>query len=375
MKCSDYDYKEVKETIRKSLSSFGGLESFIGENDTVLIKPNLLSPVKPESGIITHPTVVRSVIELVKETNAEVIVGESSGGMNEARSLTEKSFEVSGLKDVCRENEVKFVNFDRVKSRMVENSGNTEDEFPLPEPLLDADFIISVPKLKTHSLTMFTGSIKNCYGCIPGMKKAEYHKLYPDPNDFAEVIVDIFNLINPDLAIMDGVEALEGNGPGEKGEKFQLGTIITSTDLVALDIIASSFLGFDENSVPINNIASDKNLGTNNIDDIEMKGDFIPPKNKRKLPDNNFLNFLPNWITKRIGEKLLTKPKINKKDCIYCGRCLNSCPQEAISETKNGMEINEEECIKCLCCQEVCPEGAVGIDQFFIFKMIREYMV
>ncbi len=370
--CDTYDPKTTREKIERSLEILGGIEKFVGKDDTVLLKPNLLSPVKPETGIITNPVIIDTIIDLIKETGAEVKVGESSGGMTTNTSLTKQSFVKSGLKQVCEDQEVELINFDKVESKTIK-VGDEKKRIPFPKPLLESDVIISVPKIKTHSLTLFTGSIKNLYGCIPGGKKAEFHKTHPNPREFSKLIVDIFEFLDPDLAIMDGVEGLEGNGPGERGEKFHLGCLLASSDLVALDTLAASYLGYNEDQVPINNIASNRELGTNKLQNIKVKGDFKAPEKKRNLPSNQILSLVPNWLIQPFSEKLMTRPKINSEECILCKRCLNSCPQQVISEKDGELRINQKNCIKCLCCQEVCPEGAIDINEPFLIKTAKKF--
>ncbi len=371
--CSNYEPGRIEDRIQKALSLIGGLDNYVDSGDTVLIKPNLLSPKPPDSGIITHPSIVKSLIDLLQERGAEVIVGESSGGVSgeDLGSLTSKAFRTSGLKEVCEDAEVDFINFDRADYEIVDNPGVTEETFPLPETIFEADLVVSLPKLKTHTFTLFTGAIKNLYGCIPGMKKKEYHKLYPNPESFSELLVDILEIVKPNLSIMDGIECLHGNGPGEMGKKYRLGTIMASSDPVALDTVAAYYLGFGEDEVPISRIAGSRGIGESNLDNIEILGDFEGPEGKLELPQTGVLKFLPNWIIRPISSALEAKPKINTDECKLCGRCSNSCPQETIYEDGEKFRIDDSECIKCLCCQEVCPEGAIEIEEHPLLRLIN----
>ncbi|SJZ44432.1 DUF362 domain-containing protein [Selenihalanaerobacter shriftii] len=374
--CSKYEEKLVTEAVRKAMDELGGLERLISKNDRVLIKPNLLSPKAPEQAITTHPLVLKAVIQLVQETGATPVVGESSGGFLAEKSLTAAAFEKTGMKSVCEELDVEFINFDRVETKLVSNVGNTISDFNLPIPLLEADFIISLPKLKTHSLTLFTGAIKNMYGVIPGLKKMEYHREFPNPNRFAEVIVDIFATVKPDLAIMDGVIGLAGDGPGSAGVPCAVGTILASTDLVALDTVAAKYLGYDDNQVQISNIAAKRGLGRANLNRIEITGNFVQLEYKQyDLPSNAFLSHLPNFILKPFLQLMMSKPIIDQQECTKCRTCLKSCPQLVIEEIDDGdtvhLEIDEANCIKCLCCQEVCPYNAIDLKENFLVKFLR----
>lgn len=372
--CPDYNSEKVKNKVQKALSPLGGLDNFVDSGDTVLLKPNLLSPKPPKSGIITHPSIVKSLIELLQDKDIEVLVGESSGGASddEVGTITTRAFQVSGLKEICQDAGVKLVNFDNTEYETVDNPGETVENFPLPKTVLESDLVIDLPKLKTHTLTMFTGAIKNLYGCVPGIKKREFHSLYPNPDSFSEVVVDILGIIKPQLSIMDGVECLHGNGPGEMGQKYNLGTIMASSDPVALDRVAEYYLGFAEGKVPVSRIAGERGIGESSLDNIEVIGDFKKPDKKLKTPNTGFLSFLPNRILKPISSALDAKPKINAGKCELCGRCYNSCPQETIYKDEEKFRIEHDECIKCLCCQEMCPEGAVEIEEHPIVRMINK---
>ncbi|AGB42157.1 hypothetical protein Halha_2283 [Halobacteroides halobius DSM 5150] len=368
--CTDYNYGQVKEKVVQTISLLGGIEEFVSSGDTVLLKPNLLSPHQPKLGITTHPAVVKAVIELVKDAGGEVKVGESSGGMMINHSLTQQAFKETGIKEVCQDLGVELINFDRVETKIM-TSGQGE-EIPLPKVLLEADVVISLPKIKTHSLTLFTGAIKNLYGCIPGAKKAEYHKLYPNPRDFAGLVVDLFSLIKPQLTIMDGIVGLEGNGPGTTGDRCEVGTILAGSDLVAVDTVAASYLGYGADEVPITSIANQQDLGTNDLDNIEILGDFKRPEREYKLPSNALLNLLPNWLLGSVFNSFLSSPKIMQEECVQCKRCLHSCPQKVIVEKNDKLKIELDDCIKCLCCQELCPKEAIVVTEHKLVQLIKQ---
>ncbi|MCK8816041.1 DUF362 domain-containing protein [Natroniella sulfidigena] len=364
--CQDYEPKLAIEKVREALTKLQ-VEQLVTRGDTVLLKPNLLSPHPPQAGITTHPVVVEAVIRYFQELGAEVKVGESSGGMMVNQSLTEQAFQKTGVLAVCQKLGVEVINFDRISTEIVSSD---EYDFPLPQILLEADLVVSLPKLKTHSLTLFTGAIKNLYGCIPGMKKVEYHRSCPHPVDFSELIVDIFELVKPDLAVMDGIVGLEGNGPGATGDTCQVGVILAAQDLVALDTVAASYLGYTENQVPITRIAAERGLGSNNLQQIKIVGNFQPSQREYRLPSNALLSLLPNWLLEPLFGSLLSQPVINQQECIECQRCVESCPQDVIVD-REGLEIEEKDCIKCLCCQELCPQEAITVREHQLVRLMR----
>lgn len=370
--CSSYDYELVKNKLKEVFNSIGGAE-LINPGDVVLLKPNLLSPHQPEKAITTHPVIVEVLIELLKEKDAIIKLGESSGIMLSGSSLTDDAFVATGMKEVCDKHQVELINFDKTKVKETDKGELTGERFFLPQPLLEADFIISLPKLKTHNLTLFTGAIKNLYGCIPGFRKAEYHKLYPNPVDFAELVVDLYQAIKPDLAIMDGVVGLEGDGPGSSGNSCKIGTVLGSRDLVALDAVAASYLGYKSNDIPITKIAKQKGYGQAELAEIEVVGDYTTDDREYDLPSNVLMRILPSFLLRPLAARLMLAPEINQDKCIKCRRCLENCPKEVIVEKNDQLEIKQDECIKCLCCQELCPEDAVFVEETVLVKIINYF--
>ncbi len=370
--CSNYDYQLVKKSLKEVFNTIQ-VAKLINPGDVVLLKPNLLSPHQPKKAITTHPVIVEVLIELLQEQEATVKLGESSGIMLRGSSLTDESFVATGMKEVCDKYQVEMINFDKTSVKESAKGELTGERFFLPQPLLEADIIISLPKLKTHNLTLFTGAIKNLYGCIPGFRKAEYHKIYPNPVDFAELVVDLYHAIKPDLAIMDGVVALEGDGPGSSGDSCKVGTILGSKDLVALDAVAASYLGYKSNDVPITKLANQEGYGQSQLEKIEVVGSFTPTDREYDLPSNFLLSILPSFLLRPLASRLMLLPEINQDKCIKCNRCLENCPKEVIVERNNHLEIEYDECIKCLCCQELCPEDAVFVKETFLVKLIKYF--
>ncbi len=164
VKCQTYDYNKVKAAVNKSISLAGGLKKTIKKSDTVLLKVNLLKAAKPKQAITTHPAIVKAVCEHVLDLGATPIVGDTQNTqMDKGRS----SLEISGIKAVCDELKVKAIDF--------KDNGFTKVKVPKPvqmkeiwlaKDIIDADIIISLPKMKTHMLTSYTGAVKNFFGCI-----------------------------------------------------------------------------------------------------------------------------------------------------------------------------------------------------------------
>lgn len=242
---------------------------------------------------------------------------------------------------------------------------------------MNSDGIISLPKLKTHGFERFTGCIKNQFGCIPGLRKAEFHVKLPDAYDFAKMLVDLNNFINPRLYIMDGIMAMEGNGP-RGGKPKQMLCILISSDPVALDATACRLINLNPELVPTNVFGMESGAGTYLKEEIEILGDDfdeiycpdfdIDRSEIKPFKKNNVFNFFSN--------ALVSKPVINPRKCIKCGECIAVCPvkPKALSWKKNDKTIppvyDYSKCIRCFCCQELCPEEAISLKKPLLSRMI-----
>lgn len=359
--CTDYEINNLKRKINEGMEFLGGWEKFISPNMKVLLKVNLIGPKTSDTASITHSEFVRALTQILNENKCSVWIGDSSGGAIGGIAPTKQAMVVSGYEKVAKEEKAEIKNFD--KEGVVEvkpNSGIVEKMY-IAKPMFEADFVINVPKLKTHSAAIYTGAVKNVFGCIPGLKKAEYHRLAPDPKNFGEMLVDIHENVKIGLNIMDGIVAMQGEGP-TAGEPYNSCKILISTDPLALDTVASSMLKMEIEDVPILLTARNRDLGNSYIDKIEIRGDYITPPTL-----NNFKYPKKFKSTKKINYKVLVKvidllkarPYINKKICKQCNMCVESCPVQAINkETKN---INYYICIECMCCHELCLHQAVEL--------------
>jgi uncharacterized protein (DUF362 family)/NAD-dependent dihydropyrimidine dehydrogenase PreA subunit len=231
----------------------------------------------------------------------------------------------------------------------------------LAKPLFDADVVINVPKLKTHSANIYTGAVKNVFGCIPGLRKAMYHKMAPDKEDFGEILADIHEVAKFDLHIMDGITSMQGEGP-TAGTVYNANKILISTDPLALDTVAVNMLGMTVDDIPVLSAAKKRNLGQYDLDEIEIVGDYdyIPSLKDYKLPKNfRSTKHKNNKSIIKVIDFFKTKPEINKRKCKQCNMCVESCPVKAIDV--NTKKIDYNKCIECMCCHELCMHKAVEL--------------
>jgi uncharacterized protein (DUF362 family)/NAD-dependent dihydropyrimidine dehydrogenase PreA subunit len=361
--CLSYDLETVKRALNSSVDPIGGFESFLDKGDVVLLKPNLLQARPPEDMVTTHPHVLEAIITAVKELGGIPIVGDSPGGPAGGR---QKYWDVSGLGAVCRRHDVKILNFEKEGSY---HKNRNHRDYYITKPALDCDLLINIPKIKTHGLTMFTCAIKNMYGVVPGSTKVEYHKNAPKPSDFARLVVDIYALARPDLHIVDGVVGMEGNGPSS-GDPRDLGMIIAGEDGLAMDSLICQILGREPLQIPTNRIAGEQGLGETDITKINVLGD-IPEIKDFKWPPNlsQTLDFIPGNLARGIMKYFWTRPTIDPEQCNKCGKCVESCPTEAMKCGVYIPEFDYEECINCLCCMEMCPQKAVILEKSLIYRL------
>ena len=359
--CKNYELDNLIEKLNEGMEKLGGWSEIVHPGDKVLLKVNLIGPKSSDTAAITHSEFVRAMVRVLKSLECTVWIGDSSGGAIAGIAPTGQSFKVAGYEKVALEEGAVIKNFDSEGVVEVQTRGKFEDKMYLAKPIFDADVVINLPKLKTHSAAMYTGAIKNVFGCIPGLRKAKYHKIAPNQVDFGEIIADIHEAAKFHLHIMDGIISMQGEGP-TAGSVYQAGKILISKDPVALDIVAINMLGMEIEDVPIVNAAIGRKLGEGNIKKVIIDGDYktIPrlenymlPKRFRSTKKRN-----SNAVIKVI-DFFKTRPVVNMKKCKSCNMCVESCPVEAID--KETKKINYNECIECMCCHELCIHEAVDL--------------
>jgi uncharacterized protein (DUF362 family)/Pyruvate/2-oxoacid:ferredoxin oxidoreductase delta subunit len=366
----NYRLDRVIESLEQIFDQMGGIENIIKPGMKVVIKPNLFTARKPEDAATTHPAVVRAVTEMVQKAGGIVNIAESPGGPYNTNYL-KRIYTVTGIEEVANETGAEL-NYDLRVEKIENPQGKIVKSLKILKPLVDADLIINIAKLKTHGMMVFTGAVKNMFGSIAGLEKAEFHLRMSDYDRFADSLIDIFLASKPKLNIIDGITAMEGEGPGAGVPKY-LGAILVSNDAFACDYAALKLIGVDYHSVPVLKMAEDRGLFQS--DQVEIVGvdpETIKPdsfdvpalKHTRPLERNKFLGFFKN--------KLRPHPEIISDKCRRCGKCAEVCPPKAISADKdNKMTIDYKKCISCLCCHEFCPEKAVKIRKNVLRKLLE----
>lgn len=363
VKCNSYDRAEVEPAVRSSIELIGGIQKFIKPGSKVLVKPNLLTATEPQKGVTTHPEIVRAVVMILKELNAEILLGDGPSVWGGESENIEKVFKETGMKEIAEEFKVKLVNF---------NNPRWRGKFPLTKWLDEVDGFISLPKFKTHNLTILTGAIKNLFGLVPGTYKTELHKKYFDPRDFSKMLVEIYKEAPPTFSLVDAVVAMEGDGPGTSGKLRNVGLILASRDAVALDSVLSVIMGLVPSEILTTQEAARQNLGVMDLDAIEILGENLKSIRIKPfiLPTTSIKTKIPQPVLNIIKNFIKVYPKLDKEACSFCRACIQACPKNAITIKFEAIKIDYAKCISCFCCQEVCPNAAIETKRSALAKLI-----
>jgi len=363
VRCSDYNTDRVYEAVKSSIDLLGGMQSFVKPGTKVLVKPNLLMAKEPESGIITHPEVVRAVIRMLKEMGCGVYLGDGPSVWGSQIENIDHVYEVSGAKRIAEEEGVRLVKFDNKRWR--------SNKFPLTTYLDECDYFINIPKLKTHEFTLLTGAIKNLFGLVWWTHKVELHKKHFKAEDFSRMLADLYSEAKPSLTVVDAVTVLEGDGPATSGKLRNLNLILAGADGVALDSVIALIMGIKPQDVLSTKEAAMRGLGISDINGIEVVGESLDSVTGRPflLPVASFTRKLPRPVVNIAKRFIKYYPHPLHKICIRCSACIKSCPQKVISMKKGRISINYRGCISCFCCQEICPVAAMEVRRSFVARL------
>ncbi len=367
VKCPDY--KQVEEKMEMLLSMMGGMSQFAKAGEKIVLKANLLVPAKPEKAVTTHPMVVAAVARMVKSVGASCIIADSPGsGYPYNEKTLDRVYRTCGMYEASKESGIE-VNLDTTCQTVFFPEGKLIKRFEIITPVVQADGVLNLCKLKTHSFMSMTGAIKNSFGVIPGITKSGYHAKLPDKHDFASMCLDLSTYVSPRISIMDAVTGMEGNGP-QNGTPRHVGLLLASRSAFALDVVASEVMGIDRENNPILVEAEKRKLFPNHLEQVEVIGvdiadlrisDFKLPSTLLVGVSSLFLSALyplfKNWIT--------VWPQIIENKCVGCGVCRDACPVKAISIVNSHAHIDKKNCIRCYCCHEMCPRDAIEFRSSF----------
>ncbi len=365
-----YDADRIYDFVKRTLEPVLDANP---DKQTILLKPNLLGRFPPERAVTTHPLVMDAVARLLHEKGKTIWIGDSSGGT----VSSEYVYAGTGVKDVAEKYGAKAISFEKsgaVKKKVTFPDGASH-ELIFSKAWFDADGVINLSKLKTHSLMRYTGAVKNLYGVIPGLKKVDFHREFPKPPQFGSLLTEIYGALREKILfnVMDGILGMEGTGPSS-GKPRHFNAMLASENAPSLDKVALEAMGFKLSQIGYVNNA--------------LKRDGIDPASIRVFPEgarldfgkveilpvlwrSMFLGSLPGDVRK-ILRKIIDYYPAYKSNCKLCRICIDSCPVKAITlpEGASVPVIDRSKCIKCLCCHEFCPHDAMEIKGTFIANLI-----
>ena len=367
--CGEYDEEKIYSLLKQGLDLLGGVEALIPKEAKILLKPNLLKKAEVEKAVITHPVVVGAFARILRENGYEHIVLADSCGHGTTQAVTRGT----GMDTYLEKYHIPAIDYSEgVKTAYPQ--GIQAKEFILPKELLDQDCVISLSKMKTHALERITGAVKNSYGFVYGFHKAKGHTQYPSADSFARMLIDLNKCVAPKLYVMDGIVAMEGNGPGS-GDPVPMNVMLMSTDPVALDSVFSCLIYLKPEMVPTNYHGEKMGLGTWKEEKITL----MAPDGEISMADavkrygNPDFNVDRTEVRKNIWTRMAgalkifqKKPYIETDKCVRCGICVQSCPVPGKAvDFRKGKDkppvYDYRKCIRCFCCQEMCPKKAIKV--------------
>ncbi len=372
IRCDSYDEEQVYKAVKEGIALIGGLECIVPKSDRILFKPNLLNKAAPDKAVTTHPSVFDAVIRLFKEQGYDnMFYGDSPGNPTNP----EKIAEGCGIKQVGEKYGLKYGEFNKGKTVNFPE-GRFVKQFEISEGALEADAIINVCKMKTHQLGRITGGVKNLLGCVYGLNKGMCHAKFPDPESFGKMLVDLSRYLAPKLHIMDGIVAMEGNGPFS-GTQVNMNVLLISTDPVALDAVFCKLINLDPSLVPTIKYGEEFGLGKYRDEDLEILGAEVSDLIKADFDVSREAARAGKWQNLSVVRSLLLKkPVIMAEKCIKCGVCVDACPVEGKAmyfkddKRQNPPLYRYDKCIRCYCCQEMCPEKAITVKTPALGKLL-----
>lgn len=373
-KATLHDLPSIQSAIHTLLSYLPEIQQLTPES-RVLIKPNLLAKHSPDKAVTTDPDVVLALIVYLQQKGIKNITIADSPGGNYSTNGMKSAYKIAGLEQVAQKTGVTL--YTECKSQTQTGPGVTVHQFNFLQPVFNCDLIINVPKLKTHVMTAMSGSVKNLFGLVPGLQKAEFHARFPKRPDFGNMLVDLYQTVPvPSVHIVDGLLAMQGDGPAG-GSPIQCNLLLAATDPFLLDLAICHYIQLEPMKVAYLKPAHERGLCADTFNMEQLIGtpeakqsfpSFELPKNDSKEPTSDFPVFLQGFANK-VMKWAAPRPVIQKNTCIGCGKCAEICPQQVIQIKNKKAHIQYKNCIRCFCCHEICPVKAIDVKSRALFKL------
>ena len=316
--CKSYDAEECRTALTQALAPFGGLD-WVKDGMRVVIKVNLVSAMKPEQAATTHPALLCELTTMLRARGASVLLGDSPGGLYTAAHVNHV-YDLSGM-HAC----------EAVGAELNQDFSQADASFPdavcakkftYTAYLDQADAIIDFCKLKTHGMMGLTNAVKNYFGVIPGTMKPEYHCSPTCEMVFTDAPAKLIGLTADDVPTLQAARVR--------------GLIPQTAEELIIAGEPAAFIVPDFKTMPAQSSVFFHKAGT---------------------------GFIGKIVDSVMFHALTPCPKVQKNDCIGCGKCAKICPAKAIRMENKLPVIDRKACIHCFCCQEFCPKGAMGVSR------------
>ena len=352
-------YERCREAVDKAFALF----PVAIRGKRVAVKVNALKAGDPDAqAFVTHYRVLEAVVQKLESlAPAEIMVGDSVG--TESYGNSEYVFQTTRLKEAAGPH---YRNFSK-NLMVVELRAPFKRKIAVLKDVMDADVFISLPKMKTHGLTMLSGSVKNNFGLMAGAQKSWYHYYSVKPEIFAEIVVEMYRLRPPDLVIMDAIVAMEGYGPSSP-EMRRVNKILASDDGVALDTVQAKIIGFAAEDIPYLRLARELELGETDLAAIDIVGEAetIQEWHRPEPPELTY-SYRAGIGSGRTSidfyrSRVSLRPTIAAEQCVEgCAACTDVCPTGALTRDCDGFSVDVFGCNLCSACKEVCETGALSL--------------
>ncbi len=350
-------YDRAAEETRRLLEASGAMDALAGPPARVVVKPNLIHASPPHEAATTHPEVVRGVVEALHRLGHRVVIADSySGAFPWSRRGLQRVYHETGMGEVARMTNASL-SFD-LSWEIRPISSRVLARVEALRVVTEADFIVNVPKLKTHAYTGFTCAVKNLFGVVPGHFKVGYHARFSDLDRFNDALRDFALSLPVRLTVMDGVEAMEGEGPAA-GVPRHLGVLVVGEDLLAVDRYAARCCGMSPRSFPWLN--GDRLVIEGPTPEEAIPGGLVPATPHR-LDMGVFKSGLVRSIARRVLKDVFSPaPRVDPTRCTRCLACVAACPVDAMRNVGGAPRVERQPCIRCYCCHEACRFRAIAI--------------